>query len=380
MSILFKTKKYLFASLLCGLFAGLMNLPTAMAQDHESTGDHGGNGGNIHGTALKLKIDEIKSFVTTKDGAAAFPEVDQELLKKNYSRLKVWVRPGEVKDKFGNPQTCINDQDTWVITCDEAKLLKEKELGKAYVITAFHELLGLLGVEVTKDKDAPTDLSVSSRLVKYLTFQIEQDWVIQFSGSQHHPENGDIRRVGFACWETAMSLKRSTSPLALKMHRYFFVFPDGTYYWIKYGESRSDKTYRVKILKTGKAKYVSYEKSGHPEPLGIYDDINLEMSEPGRPDADTFISTTSIADLMRQESKGSGGSEFEGYFITEWDHDDKEGHTTQMHCSPGENTLFPMRPKILRAAVGEAAEKEENVRYQKALKKAQDESKSETLE
>ena len=149
-------------------------------------GDRGGNGGSggeseiaaqqaqFENVALKIK----QFFVQNEDELAPqFKEVNIPNLISKIDSSRILVNDEALTDRHGKKRTCLNFAKENLIHCNATALKALNESPEALFVLAFHEYLGLLGVEETSPND-PTVVdgySISKKIAPYVTLVNDYD-------------------------------------------------------------------------------------------------------------------------------------------------------------------------------------------------------------
>jgi len=129
-------------------------------------GEHGGgNGGSDLEMELKKTALQIGAFINSDMGEKYFPVLNPKAVIKITNDLDIDVVTGSVYDKYGTPRTCINEPDRNLITCESAKIVELMKKPDVYVATIFHEILGLMKVELG-NQDNVSMYPISSQILR----------------------------------------------------------------------------------------------------------------------------------------------------------------------------------------------------------------------
>ena len=182
------------SSVYLGVLAVLLSAGVAHAQN--DGGGHVG-GGDVTELDFQNYMNKIDSFLMTRAGAAAFPEIDWENFHPLVSQIHPRVQHGEVLDAFGIARTCVShfeDEKNRYFICnlDELPPNTIENEPKFYRIT-FHELLVQAGIEKPLSKDVPSEYSLSARIADHLQLQVLKEW--KLVGKKANPVHGSEENV-----------------------------------------------------------------------------------------------------------------------------------------------------------------------------------------
>ncbi len=139
---------------------------TSIAAPAESHG--GGNGGDDLELELKKRSLQIGYFLKSTVGTQTFKMINADAVVETIENSDIDVVTGNVTDKYGALRTCVNEPERALITCNLSRidsLIKNK---KTDVLTAtlFHEILGLMGLELGYQENVSM-YPISSKILPY---------------------------------------------------------------------------------------------------------------------------------------------------------------------------------------------------------------------
>ncbi len=136
--------------------------------------DHGGrNGGDGLEIEIELIARQILQYLESSSGAEKFPEINISYLKRVVNVVDFRITRELIVDRFGVDRTCINDISKMLIECNLNRwgMINDP---RVYYVLIFHELLGLMSIELGNELDV-SRYPISSRLIPLIEDVKNQD-------------------------------------------------------------------------------------------------------------------------------------------------------------------------------------------------------------
>lgn len=159
-------KHFIFALAVLTNMAVAINQQAYAQGGGNSMGHGGGNGGSDQEMQLTKRAQQIGHFLRSKMGSQAFKMLNPETVLDVINSADIDIVDSEVIDRYGTVRTCVNEPAKALITCNLKKIL---ELGKQDdILTAiiFHEILGLMEIELGHQENVSM-YPLSSKILPY---------------------------------------------------------------------------------------------------------------------------------------------------------------------------------------------------------------------
>jgi len=143
------------------LALGLLTFGNVYAGDHG-----GGNGGSDLEIELKKKSLQIGHFLKSEMGRSAFDMINPDSILKKIEIMDIDVIAPEVIDKYGTTRTCVNEPEKNLITCNAEKVSSMMKNDDVLITTLFHEILGLMKIELGHQENVSM-YPISSMMLQY---------------------------------------------------------------------------------------------------------------------------------------------------------------------------------------------------------------------
>ena len=141
----------------------------SLASNANAQVDQGGNGGKTNESNFFSYVRKIERFLAeTKSGRKYFPEVSSIEYSKKVSCLHVSMLKEKPLDKFDVPRDAVNYLSNCSISVYEDAWEKLAGHPSQKFSFVFHEMLGLLEIEVLKHKEDAVDYHVSSKIERFV--------------------------------------------------------------------------------------------------------------------------------------------------------------------------------------------------------------------
>jgi hypothetical protein len=140
----------------------------------QSSFEHGGrNGGDGLEIEMELIARQILKYLESPNGSQQFPEINISYLKRVVNVVDFRVTREVIIDRFGIDRTCINDISKMLVECNISRwgMIKDP---RVYYVLIFHELLGLMSIELGSELDV-SRYPISSRLIPLIDEVRNQD-------------------------------------------------------------------------------------------------------------------------------------------------------------------------------------------------------------
>jgi hypothetical protein len=148
----------------------LMTMGTTLAQpQRQALPEHGGgNGGDDIELELKKKALQIGYFLKSEVGSKVFNIINADAALQTIEQTDIDVVTGNVVDKYGTIRTCVNEAERSLITCNLDRLNDLKKKNQMDILTAvlFHEILGMMGIELGYEENVSM-YPISSKILPY---------------------------------------------------------------------------------------------------------------------------------------------------------------------------------------------------------------------
>ncbi|GEM_PF-6736863 len=110
----------------------------------------GGNGGDELELELKKRSLQIGQFIKSEMGSKVFKMLNPDAVVDTVNNLDIDVVESDVVDRYNTVRTCVNYPERQLIECNLARMTSLKAQKKDDILTAtlFHEILGLLEIEL----------------------------------------------------------------------------------------------------------------------------------------------------------------------------------------------------------------------------------------
>lgn len=128
----------------------------------------GGNGGDELELELKKRSLQIGQFVKSEMGSKVFKMLNPDTLVDTVNKMDIDVVEEDVYDRYNTLRTCVNYPEKQLIECNLARMTSLKEQKKEDILTAtlFHEILGLMEVELGYQENVSL-YPISSKIIPY---------------------------------------------------------------------------------------------------------------------------------------------------------------------------------------------------------------------
>ena len=145
----------------------LMSTSPTFAQG-EARDHGGGNGGDDFELELKKRSLQIGHFLKSSVGTQTFKSLNADAVIETINATDIDVTTGNVMDKYGTLRTCVNEPERSLITCNLNRLMELKKKNQNDILTAilFHEILGIMGIELGHQENVSM-YPISSKIIPY---------------------------------------------------------------------------------------------------------------------------------------------------------------------------------------------------------------------
>ena len=130
-------------------------------------GDHGGgNGGSDLEITLKKRSQQIAIFLKSSAAQEKFRNLNADAIMSTVDGAQIDIVSEELFDKFGTARACLNFPASQLIQCNAAKAVEMIKTSDIFTATLFHEILGLMEIELGHENDVSL-YPISSKIIPY---------------------------------------------------------------------------------------------------------------------------------------------------------------------------------------------------------------------